>query len=40
MDPPACVFIFAGYEKEMSDFINVNAGLRRRMPYKYAFEPY
>jgi hypothetical protein len=24
LDPPAAVFIFAGYEKPMDDFLNVN----------------
>lgn len=34
MDPPSCVFIFAGYEKPMDDFLRVNEGLNRRIPYR------
>jgi hypothetical protein len=34
MDPPAVVFIFAGYEKPMEDFLKVNEGLARRIPYR------
>ncbi len=32
--------IFAGYKDEMSDFINVNPGLNRRMNYYIEFEDY
>jgi len=40
LDPPSCVFIFAGYEKQMEEFLNVNAGLSRRVPYRYTFSAY
>lgn len=40
LDPPTCVFIFAGYEKPMNDFLDVNAGLSRRIPYRYKFDAY
>lgn len=40
LDPPSCVFIFAGYEKEMTSFLDVNPGLSRRIPYRYVFKPY
>lgn len=40
MDPPTAVFIFAGYEKPMEDFLRVNEGLARRIPYRYQFEAY
>lgn len=40
MDPPTVVFIFAGYEKPMEDFLRVNEGLARRIPYRYQFEAY
>lgn len=40
LDPPACVFIFAGYSEPMEEFLKVNEGLARRIPYRYAFEAY
>jgi len=40
LDPPTCVFVFAGYEKPMEDFLRVNEGLARRIPYRYVFEAY
>jgi len=40
LDPPSCVFIFAGYEDAMEEFLRVNDGLARRIPYRYAFEAY
>lgn len=40
LDPPSCVFIFAGYEKEMEGFLQVNSGLARRIPYRYTFSAY
>ena len=40
MDPPTVVFIFAGYEKPMEDFLRVNEGLARRIPYRYQFDAY
>ena len=40
LDPPSCVFIFAGYEAEMENFLAVNPGLARRIPYRYSFKPY
>ena len=32
--------IFAGYSKEMEDFLSVNPGLARRIPYRYTFHAY
>jgi SpoVK/Ycf46/Vps4 family AAA+-type ATPase len=40
LDPPSCTFIFAGYEKPMSEFLKMNEGLSRRIPYRFHFEPY
>ena len=40
LDPPTCVMIFAGYSKEMEDFLSVNPGLARRIPYRYNFQAY
>jgi SpoVK/Ycf46/Vps4 family AAA+-type ATPase len=40
MDPPSCVMIFAGYTSQMEDFLNVNPGLARRIPYRYHFHAY
>lgn len=40
MDPPACVFIFAGYEEEMKEFMSQNDGFRRRVPYHFQFPSY
>lgn len=40
LDPPTAVFIFAGYDKPMSDFMKMNEGLSRRIPFRYSFEPY
>ena len=40
LDPPTCVFIFAGYEKEMGEFLGGNQGLARRIPFRYNFEAY
>jgi SpoVK/Ycf46/Vps4 family AAA+-type ATPase len=40
LDPPSCVFIFAGYTTPMERFLSVNEGLSRRIPYRYVFEPY
>lgn len=34
LDPPSCVFIFAGYEQPMDDFLKLNEGLARRIPYR------
>lgn len=34
------VFIFAGYEKEMEDFINMNPGIKSRIGYDMTFEDY
>jgi hypothetical protein len=34
LDPPACVFIFAGYSEPMEEFLKVNEGLARRIPYR------
>ena len=33
-------FIFAGYKKEMNDFLDFNPGLRSRIPYEIYFEDY
>lgn len=40
LDPPSCVFVFAGYEKQMNEFLKVNEGLARRIPYRYTFSTY
>ena len=40
LDPPSCVFIFAGYKEPMESFLKVNQGLARRIPYRYEFQPY
>jgi len=40
LDPPTCVFILAGYEQPMADFLRVNEGLGRRIPFRYDFHPY
>jgi SpoVK/Ycf46/Vps4 family AAA+-type ATPase len=40
LDPPACMFIFAGYEDQMNEFLETNQGLARRIPYRFAFAPY
>lgn len=34
------VIIFAGYSKEMADFISMNSGLASRIPNKFNFEDY
>ena len=34
------IFIFAGYEKEMNNFLDVNPGLQRRLPNKFKFDDY
>ena len=34
------VMIFAGYEKEMDKFLNVNPGLRSRIYRKFVFPDY
>jgi stage V sporulation protein K len=40
MDPAVTTFIFAGYVKEMKLFLKQNAGLERRIKYRYIFESY
>jgi SpoVK/Ycf46/Vps4 family AAA+-type ATPase len=40
LDPPACVVILAGYQKQMDDFLLANDGLTRRIPYRFEFKPY
>ncbi len=40
LDPPSCVFVFAGYTQPMNEFLRVNEGLARRIPYRYTFEAY
>jgi energy-coupling factor transporter ATP-binding protein EcfA2 len=40
MDPAVTTFIFAGYKKEMTLFLKQNAGLERRIKYRYIFESY
>lgn len=40
MLPPRTTFIFAGYPKEMGEFLKQNAGLERRIIYRYILEPY
>lgn len=34
------IVIFAGYTKEMEEFLNTNPGLRSRVPYKIEFPDY
>ncbi|MDY4870370.1 MAG: AAA family ATPase [Faecalicoccus sp.] len=34
------VIIFAGYTKEMNDFLQSNSGLRSRIPFTFTFEDY
>lgn len=34
------VVIFAGYPKEMQEFININSGINSRIGYKFQFEDY
>lgn len=34
------VIIFAGYTKEMQEFLNMNSGLRSRVPNNFDFEDY
>ena len=34
------VIIFAGYTKEMGEFLNMNSGLRSRIPNTFDFEDY
>ena len=40
MSPPQLVMIFAGYEREMKNFLEVNQGLKRRIPYIFQFKDY
>ena len=42
MDPvtPTCVWMFAGYEQEMADFIRSNPGFSRRTPFRFHFPDY
>ena len=40
MSPPQLVMIFAGYEREMKDFLEVNQGLKRRIPFIFHFKDY
>lgn len=34
------VVIFAGYDKDMKEFLKSNTGLKSRIPYTFNFEPY
>ncbi len=34
------VVIFAGYEKEMNEFLNINSGITSRIGYKFHFDDY
>ena len=36
----ATTFVFAGYKKEMDEFLQYNAGLESRVKYKFHFEDY
>merc|ERR1719235_2002841 len=36
----AVTFVFAGYQKEMGEFIQYNAGLESRIKYKFHFADY
>lgn len=45
MSPPAglrptCVVVLAGYEKPMNNFLQMNAGLPRRIQQRLVFKPY
>lgn len=40
MENHKTVFIFAGYKKEMDDFINLNPGIKSRLGYDLEFEDY
>ena len=36
----ACTFVFAGYKKEMDEFVQYNAGLESRIKYRFHFDDY
>merc|ERR1719440_89095 len=36
----ATTFVFAGYKKEMDEFVQYNAGLESRIKYKFHFDDY
>ena len=38
MDPPSCVFIFAGYAEQMDTFLATNEGIASRVPYTFTFD--
>lgn len=40
MEKKETVFVFAGYKKQMNDFININPGLKSRIGYEIDFEDY
>lgn len=40
MENKNTVFIFSGYEKEMSDFIDINPGIKSRIGYDITFKNY
>ena len=40
MEKKDTVFIFAGYDKEMEEFVNLNPGIKSRIGYDISFEDY
>jgi SpoVK/Ycf46/Vps4 family AAA+-type ATPase len=40
MDENKCSMFFAGYKDDLAAFLKVNAGLARRIPYRFEFEPF
>ena len=36
----AVTFVFAGYKKEMDEFVQYNAGLESRIKYRFHFDDY
>lgn len=40
MEEKETIFIFAGYDSEMDDFVNLNPGIKSRIGYNISFEDY
>lgn len=40
MEEKKTIFIFAGYDNEMDDFVNLNPGIKSRIGYDISFEDY
>lgn len=40
LEPPKCIFIFAGYKEEVNTILESNPGFRSRLPNMFIFEPY